>query len=499
MKRDLGLGTGDWGLKATVACGLAVGARVLPLHAKPQAAIFQPPAPSPQPLSGASSQPPAPSPQPRRRGISLTEVLISMGLLAIGLLGVAAMFPVGSYYLLKGEISDRGSAAAQAAFSDLVNRGMLQPEAWMMGNSTSFWNESLPKRYWNATAMQRATFPHSTWGSVYVLDPLGVMSAPTTAGYTPPVVSQFPIVNVFNFTCTGANSPSWQPWNYATKRYPIRRVTLNPMLPLATPAERQRAGLIAEQLFYSQDDLAIELPEQNDRPGQVRWDATGTTRAYDGHYSWIATVSPTTYAATVGLWAGSPGASLYDVSVAVFHRRPVSEPAAERQVLAAVISSGTSGGQLLLTRFPPPQGSGGTTKDTSATTPFEHLKLGQYVTLYGPHPQGNNAQPFLFFQWYRVVSIEGEGQNLNEEGVPQTNPQPLDRRIVTLRGPDWPWLPAANVTTGTLLSNDLRVGIYNGAVAVHTKTMRLSGGANSGSAWATAPTIPPTIPRKYGW
>ena len=61
------------------------------------------------------------------RAITLTEVLISLGILTIGLLGVAALFPVGSYYMQKGEIADRGSAIAQAAFNDLIARGMLNP------------------------------------------------------------------------------------------------------------------------------------------------------------------------------------------------------------------------------------------------------------------------------------------------------------------------------------------------------------------------------------
>src|SRR5436190_19524391 len=66
----------------------------------------------------------------RRRGLSLTEVLISMGILTLGLLGVASVFPVGSFYMQKAEISDKGSAIAQSVFSDIMARGMLNPRAW---------------------------------------------------------------------------------------------------------------------------------------------------------------------------------------------------------------------------------------------------------------------------------------------------------------------------------------------------------------------------------
>src|SRR6476660_6965417 len=65
-----------------------------------------------------------------RRGLSLTEVLISMGILTLGLLGVASVFPVGSYYVQKAEISDKASAIAQSVMSDIMARGMLNPWAW---------------------------------------------------------------------------------------------------------------------------------------------------------------------------------------------------------------------------------------------------------------------------------------------------------------------------------------------------------------------------------
>ena len=83
--------------------------------------------PSPQTLAS--------SPSPRH-GVTLTEVLISIGILAVGLLGAAAMFPVGSYFMQKGEVADRGAAIAQAAFADLVARGDLNPENWRAWNQT---------------------------------------------------------------------------------------------------------------------------------------------------------------------------------------------------------------------------------------------------------------------------------------------------------------------------------------------------------------------------
>jgi Tfp pilus assembly protein PilV len=65
-----------------------------------------------------------------RSAITLTEVLISMGILTLGLLGVAAVFPVGSFFMQKAEIADRGSAIAQAVMNDIVANGMASPKSW---------------------------------------------------------------------------------------------------------------------------------------------------------------------------------------------------------------------------------------------------------------------------------------------------------------------------------------------------------------------------------
>src|SRR5438132_8189016 len=67
---------------------------------------------------------------PARSALSLTEVLIAMGILTLGLLGVASVFPVGSFYMQKAEISDKGSAIAQSVLNDIVARGMLNPRVW---------------------------------------------------------------------------------------------------------------------------------------------------------------------------------------------------------------------------------------------------------------------------------------------------------------------------------------------------------------------------------
>jgi hypothetical protein len=68
--------------------------------------------------------------QHNRRGISLLEVLISIGILSVGLASVLAVLPAGGSQAKKAMIEDRRSALAASALADCVNRGFLNPVKW---------------------------------------------------------------------------------------------------------------------------------------------------------------------------------------------------------------------------------------------------------------------------------------------------------------------------------------------------------------------------------
>lgn len=65
-----------------------------------------------------------------RRGISLLEVLISIGILSIGLASVLALLPAGGSQARKAMIEDRKSALGSAALSECHTRGFLNPLYW---------------------------------------------------------------------------------------------------------------------------------------------------------------------------------------------------------------------------------------------------------------------------------------------------------------------------------------------------------------------------------
>jgi hypothetical protein len=260
----------------------------------------------------------------------------------------------------------------------------------------------------------------------------------------------------------------------------------------------QMDARMAEHHFRGNDDLATDFPDRDDRPAAQNWDVlanasgsvTPLARQWTGDYSWIVSVVPSTSAGRDGM-ARNPESFSYDVSVVVFYKRPLpatppqtgleleSARLAERSVAASIVSTGLTGGELLLTNV-----------ETGTEDPFTQLKTGQWIMLCGPHPNSTHSEPRFELKWYQVLSIDKVGK-----GIPGFNP--TLNRVVAVRGPEWPWLPAPGglsaLSNYSHLSNSLCVGICRGAVAVHTKTLRLE--SPRGGAWGSGRSlfVPPGV------
>jgi hypothetical protein len=466
-----------------------------------------------------------------RSALSLTEVLIAMGILTLGLLGVASIFPVASFYMHKADLEDRGSAIARSVMNDIVARGMLNPRSWyamippatfglpasnpfpsdgqyapvppnnrvnLRGTFNRPFAQALNDALNQPAAATDRTLIGKQFGSAFVIDPTGVASMSIPSDYAtgrnliaygfPSAVYSLPLSTTFY---------GWQSWG---TMWPIRRVTFQ-----QPGTFWQMDTAVAEHFFQGNDDLSSDLPDRDDRPATQNWDtqvnASGihvpTARQWVGDYSWIVTVVPATSAARNGM-ARNPEGFAYDVSVVVFYKRalPAGPPATtteaaraaslEQAVKATVLSSGLNGGELLLERLPGNDIPG---------NPFDELRIGQWIMLCGPHPNSSantsagmtSDDPRFVLNWYQLISVEGKGERLNNQGT--TTPSPSasepERRLVAVRGPQWPWQPNASSAT------NLCVGICRGAVAVHTKTLRLEGPRGPAMKLVTPPNVPP--------
>src|SRR3989304_6090570 len=455
-------------------------------------------------------RPPSPVSRPLspRPGISLTEVLIAMGILTIGLLGVASIFPVASFYMQKGDVADSSSAVAQAAFNDVLSRGMLDPQAWLMLRgmtpaSAGIYDRNFQSELRNQLAVnvgsnwpmqQQNKLLNARFGYAYIIDPFGADSSPVDPNDSTNRRQYRAVQTLPLNTAQTWPHPAWSPWNPAgvpagigsasDPKWPLMRVPL----PQAGPsAPWPMTTAVADRLFRSSDDLSLDVPTQADRPSRQLLDQTtlaGSTvplaRQSRGDYSWIVTIVPPSADARNAL-AIDPSAYKYEVSVAVFHKRIIDNftlgtdsQVNERLKGANVVSTGLSGGELLLT-----------TRTADSTDNFDSLKVGNWVVVCGPHPASTDALPRFVMRWYRLLSVEGKDRRLNDTGTYTPVPAATDpeRRLVALRGPQWPWQPApqpGGLTDYYHLSNNICVAIIPNVVAVHSKTIQLE----SKSSWS---------------
>jgi hypothetical protein len=397
--------------------------------------------------------------------------------------------------MLQADIADQGSAVARSVMNDLVARGMMDANVWRMaaiappitgigetantysrpvGPAIEAWKQQTGLTPWQLS--QRA-------GNVYILDPLALSVTTIPSGHAQnKLTSPFPAEAYFmNVNTAYGSCTAWSPWSISNPDYwPIRRVTF--VQPATATTVRRMDAPLAWSLFSSNSDLVAET-QTSDLPATQRIDwrdlnsnkqldpGEALTRQSIGDFTYLVTIVPPSTAARNALASGT---YTCDVSVVVFYKRGIPYrfatsaeaianatelQARERITKARIVSTGPNGGEVLIEDA-----------NTGQANPFQSLRAGQWIMLCGPKPimatTPTPADAEFTAGWYQVQAIDEDGI-----GVPSFDP--ITMRLLTLRGPEWMWQPAANFSDTAALSNNLCVGIFPGAVAVHTKTMRL--------------------------
>ncbi|MCE5267714.1 MAG: hypothetical protein LLG00_07500 [Planctomycetaceae bacterium] len=400
-----------------------------------------------------------------RRGISLLEILVSIFILSIGILGVAALIPIGKLALIETNKSDRTGACGRASLREIKTRRMTDTST--MGDPVT-----TPPAGPVSTPSTRAGLGGVTLNVLegpFAVDPLGVSSS-------------------YNLTMNLGGPTPYGPL------FPLPRLSFAGILPLATAdtaAQRQQKRTLTEQVFRWQDDLTFDrVSGSSARPRGFVQDSTGRVGPYpslpsepvltapltpisttDGLFSWFFTVMPDLQRPRT-----------YYVSVVVCYRRnlrqdtsvatPVPEGEQVVDVAMSTVSTTYPGGAAA---FPGGGFGGGTVilrtpLDTNLSRPINKLKDNQWVMLCGWTVDGANNRIPCCCQWYRVVGV-------NRADAKPDSPVSM----VSLTGPDWtpadincpanPDNPAASPKIGTSLV------VVDGVTGVYSTTVQLDNDA----------------------
>lgn len=370
----------------------------------------------------------------RRTGITLVEVMFSMGVGFIGLLGVAALIPLTASQLGKATRADISAAFGVAAIDDLQARGYARPTAWAIWNvNTSQYEPLLAFDY---TTNQYNINTAVGWmpGDSFCLDPNMLSRQNNTVA---PTVRFFPSL--------GGSAPS--------STDPVMwRVTLLDVPGLNSGATNIN-GAYADEIFMLGDDLVFARPTDATLPPLQQFSPMGTSgpakRQFAARLSFMATFSPFIDVTDAVRPNGFPnrGAfsqqNAYTMSLVVFDRRnmdPTSE--SDRRVpVVAFPGLGIGGGDIVIA---------GATEDAVEVRSGDWIMLGTRIQT-GPTPS--------VFRWYRVLSADREAIFDSSQNV--------FRREVYLEGADWPFADTSTFAT--------QATILSGIAAVFEKTIRLEG------------------------
>ena len=231
----------------------------------------------------------------RRRGLSLIEVLISVFVLSIGLIGLAALLPVGRLAIAQTGKSDRAGACGRAGLYIVKTCRMLDSQKW--ANNTA-----------------------DSSGASFIVDPLGCLST-----------SKLPSQSTF-----GASSGT------------VSRITLKGI----TDSQ-------AQQFFSLQDDLTFTPPNGPGRPiGSVDSTTNQLTHDGNYSWFFTVTPAPAEVNMPTKDATGNAPLKHYTVSIVVCYKRDLSTGNGENTATTVSTNGDPTCGYVTVSNFSQKDGNG---------------------------------------------------------------------------------------------------------------------------------------------
>ncbi|MBN8603328.1 MAG: hypothetical protein J0M26_19995 [Planctomycetes bacterium] len=409
-----------------------------------------------------------------RKGISLIETLFAVGILMVGMLGIAAVLSVAGKNAVDSQTLASSQVLANSWLNDMYARNIQNPANWVrpVFNTTT--------NVWDWPSMGTAS-PQNSPNSSYCIDPLMFAFSPNisvaNSRYT---LTNFPyydaLANPLVDPSISAASGAGLNWGAVPR---MLRVSVG------TPGF-PATGKLAEEIFASHNEIA-EIKSRDSTRHVVRaFESVGTSlqkTATRQDYSWFATLTPKEN-------NSSAYSSQYILSIVVVKKRDrvldipvpsaagVGDPRAlpSGEIMAWVVPLST--GSVPAGGFN--GGGGGRVLLVGSAATESHTAAGQWIML----SRFDAALGRGVFSWYRIATCDQEARMMNVGAIPTeygvsgfTLPfgagnatLPVWVREVTLSGRDWGMYSAMGNASDSQVSI---ATIVDGAVNVHERVITL--------------------------
>ncbi|QDV67904.1 hypothetical protein Poly24_16090 [Rosistilla carotiformis] len=395
----------------------------------------------------------------KRNGITLIEVMFAMGVMLIGLLGIASVIPVAANYARQTLENDIGTVYASHAVALINSSKFLEPKDLVFVNDEtpglgSDYLRNRPRREpgnFPAAGFQVGTTPSfciDPWFLNHALsyrDTSGSVNG-FHAGVFPYYDSDYSPAVSPNATAMPTGDPNQFP----------RLWRVFPEIITGSPALSRRIGGAIQSVFQNDDSLSMEFPDDPTLyPQQIAYTSQvgaasniAVRRLAEGHYSWIATVTPSNSV----IAAGAMKLSVVIIRDRVFVPHP-SNPLTSTSPLNYAVSADAESNAtnerlaLITGAIGFVGGLGGSVTVEASTDMNDSIKAGQWVML-----SQRNFNPSLpaVHVWYEVNNVS--------EPSPSTSFTGGWKRTVSLVGPDWPQPDmTSNATHMTIVENAIAV------------------------------------------
>ena len=376
-----------------------------------------------------------------RRGETLIEIMASIMVLAVGLVGVLAAIPFGGFRMSQMVEADNSAAVGRNAVRTIRSNGWANPNSWLVRDS----NYGNPL---NSTILDWLGSDYLNCTIPFVLDYHGSeLDADGSAKLTPYLIQFSPTVGG---TLTTVNMIHVSPLPLSDNGYGFTPNLL-----------QSNADEWYEHIFYQQDDLISGYyadedetefrPRIEDEPKNFLNPYIGstTTDSFTGRYSWMAFIYPRS-----GEVAYADKCKFSDVDSAnyeavVFCDRIVGE---EKAFTAYVEDSGYQGGSVVIDLSSCPDCDHERVREQLSQTRFIMLNgqdsdypLASSTSVNGVYPR--------FAHWYKIANFA----NVDDDTI-----------RLTLIGENTPVCWAGKAKPITALFYPGAVGVFCGSTTSNT-------------------------------